>query len=39
MSARTAPNAPAVKREAEEDWGSSHWIKNRKQTAVTRGEY
>jgi bifunctional non-homologous end joining protein LigD len=32
------PNAPAVKREAEEDWGSPHWIKNRKQTAVTRGE-
>ena len=21
------PNAPAVKREAEEDWGSPHWIK------------
>jgi ATP-dependent DNA ligase len=20
------PNAPAVKREAEEDWGSPHWI-------------
>jgi ATP-dependent DNA ligase len=33
------PNAPAVKREAEEDWGPPHWIKNRKQTAVTRGEY
>jgi bifunctional non-homologous end joining protein LigD len=33
------PNAPAVKREAEEDWGRPHWIKNRKQTAVTRGEY
>ena len=24
------PNAPAVKREAEEDWGSPHWIRNRK---------
>jgi ATP-dependent DNA ligase len=33
------PNAPAVKREAEEDWGSPHWIKKRKQTSVTRGEY
>jgi ATP-dependent DNA ligase len=33
------PKAPAVKREAEEDWGSPRWIKNRKQTAVTRGEY
>jgi bifunctional non-homologous end joining protein LigD len=33
------PNAPAVKREAEEDWGSPHWIKNRKRKAVTRGEY
>jgi ATP-dependent DNA ligase len=21
------PMAPAVRREAEEDWGSSHWIK------------
>jgi bifunctional non-homologous end joining protein LigD len=21
------PTAPAVKREAEEDWGSAHWIK------------
>ena len=28
-----------VKREAEEDWGSPRWLKNRKQTAVTRGEY
>src|SRR5215471_1394521 len=33
------PKAPAVKREAEEDWGAPRWIKNRKQTAVTRGEY
>ena len=33
------PKAPAVKREAEEDWGSPRWLKNRKQTAVTRGEY
>src|SRR5215469_17237420 len=33
------PDAPAVKREAEEDWGSPHWINNRKHTAVTRGEY
>jgi bifunctional non-homologous end joining protein LigD len=33
------PNAPAVKREAEEDWGSPHWIKKRRLTAVTRGEY
>ena len=33
------PNAPAVNREAEEDWGSPHWIKNRKRKAVTRGEY
>jgi bifunctional non-homologous end joining protein LigD len=24
------PKAPAVKREAEEDWGSPHWIRNRK---------
>jgi bifunctional non-homologous end joining protein LigD len=33
------PKAPAVKRETEEDWGSPHWLKNRKQRAVTRGEY
>ena len=33
------PKAPAVKREAEEDWGSTRWIKNRRVTAVTRGEY
>jgi len=33
------PKAPAVRREAEEDWGSPHWIKNRKKRAVTRGEY
>jgi bifunctional non-homologous end joining protein LigD len=33
------PKAPAVKREAEEDWGSPRWLKNRKQKAVTRGEY
>src|SRR5262249_47803680 len=30
------PKAPAVRREAEEDWGSPHWIKNRKKRAVTR---
>jgi hypothetical protein len=32
------PKAPAVKREAEEDWGSPHWIKvkNPKGLAVTR---
>jgi ATP-dependent DNA ligase len=23
------PKAPAVKREAEEDWGSSHWIRSK----------
>jgi hypothetical protein len=23
------PNAPAVKREAEEDWGSPHWVKSK----------
>ncbi len=23
------PKAPAVKREAEEDWGSTHWIKSK----------
>jgi ATP-dependent DNA ligase len=23
------PNAPAVKREAEEDWGASHWIRSK----------
>jgi bifunctional non-homologous end joining protein LigD len=33
------PNAPAIKREAQENWGSPHWIKNRKRTAVKRGEY
>jgi bifunctional non-homologous end joining protein LigD len=33
------PKAPAVKREAEEDWGSPRYIKNRKVPAVTRGEY
>jgi bifunctional non-homologous end joining protein LigD len=33
------PNAPAAKRESEEDWGSPRWIKHRKRTAVTRGEY
>jgi ATP-dependent DNA ligase len=33
------PKAPAVKREAEEDWGSPRWLKNRRQKAVTRGEY
>src|SRR5262249_31826459 len=27
--------APAVKREAEEDWGSSHWIKPNHRTVVT----
>ena len=33
------PKAPAAKREAEEDWGSPRWLKNRRQKAVTRGEY
>jgi bifunctional non-homologous end joining protein LigD len=33
------PKAPAVKREAEEDSGSPNWLKHRKLTAVTRGEY
>jgi ATP-dependent DNA ligase len=33
------PNAPAVKREAEEDWGSPRYIKSRKRAALTRGEY
>jgi hypothetical protein len=23
------PKAPAVRREAEEDWGSSHWIRSK----------
>jgi ATP-dependent DNA ligase len=23
------PNAPAVKREAEEDWGSPHWVRSK----------
>jgi bifunctional non-homologous end joining protein LigD len=32
------PKAPAVKREAEEDWGSPHWIKSRRAAAVTREE-
>jgi len=31
------PKAPAVKREAEEDWGSSHWIRSKNRTVVTRG--
>jgi bifunctional non-homologous end joining protein LigD len=31
------PNAPAVKREAEEDWGSPRWIKSKHRTVVTRG--
>ena len=26
------PNAPAVKRKAEEDWGSPHWIRSKSQT-------
>jgi len=30
------PKAPAVKREAE-DWGSSHWIRSKHRTVVTRG--
>jgi hypothetical protein len=30
---------PAVKREGKEDWGPQCWLKNRKQKAVTRGEY
>jgi bifunctional non-homologous end joining protein LigD len=33
------PKAPAVKRESEEDWSSPRWIKHRKRTAVTRGDY
>jgi bifunctional non-homologous end joining protein LigD len=32
------PKAPAVKREAEEDWGSSRWIRPKHRTVVTRGE-
>jgi ATP-dependent DNA ligase len=31
------PNAPAVKREAEEDWGSPRWIRSKHRTVVTRG--
>jgi len=31
------PKAPAVKREAEENWGSSHWIRSKRRTVVTRG--
>jgi len=27
------PKAPAVKREAEEDWGSPHWIRSKKPNA------
>jgi bifunctional non-homologous end joining protein LigD len=33
------PKAPAVKREAEEDWGSPRYIKSRRRAALTRGEY
>jgi bifunctional non-homologous end joining protein LigD len=32
------PNAPAVKREAEEDWGSPHWTKNRHGRGVLKPE-
>jgi ATP-dependent DNA ligase len=31
------PNAPAAKREAEEDWGSPRWIRSKQRTVVTRG--
>jgi bifunctional non-homologous end joining protein LigD len=31
------PNAPAVKREAKEDWGSPRWIRSKHRTVVTRG--
>src|SRR6516225_11331212 len=31
------PKAPAVKREAEENWGSSHWIRSKRRTVVTPG--
>jgi len=31
------PNAPAVKREAEEEWGSPSWIRSKHRTVVTRG--
>jgi bifunctional non-homologous end joining protein LigD len=31
------PKAPAVKREAEEDWGSPRWIRSKHRTVVTRG--
>jgi hypothetical protein len=34
-----ARQTPAVKREAEEDIGSPRYIKSRKLTAVTHGEY
>jgi hypothetical protein len=30
------PKAPAVKREAEEDWFSPHWNKSRKAAAAKR---
>jgi ATP-dependent DNA ligase len=26
------PKAPAVRREAEEDWGSPHWIRSKNRT-------
>jgi hypothetical protein len=31
------PKAPAVKREAEEDWGSPRWIRSKHRIVVTRG--
>jgi bifunctional non-homologous end joining protein LigD len=31
------PKAPAVKREAEEDWGTPRWIRSKHRTVVTRG--
>jgi bifunctional non-homologous end joining protein LigD len=32
------PKAPAVKREAEEGWGSPRWIRSKHRTVVTRGD-
>ena len=31
------PKAPAVRREAEEEWGSPRWIRSKHRTVVTRG--
>jgi ATP-dependent DNA ligase len=30
------PNAPAVKREAEEDWGDKRWARGRRKRVVQR---